>query len=231
MLAALSPACGGSSQPGIPPSSGTSGGSGPTAPTSPVAPTGGVNGRVTERFPTDNTPIPGATVRIETGPKAGQTVTSEFDGKYALGDLPTGSVSLTASKAGFLSQTLSVDPTAGSTQLNFSLPPVQAVVNESFSYQFTSADTPAGRPVKTYQFPVHYAGSFEATLTWSTVAADLDMELWCAGTRLDNSDDANTTLEKVSSASTGAQVCEVRAIYHAGGILPLGFQLVVRRQS
>jgi phosphatidylinositol-3-phosphatase len=103
-----------------------------------LAPSGSSPGTISGRVTNSST---GATLSGATVSYSGGSTTTDSSGNYTLSNVPAGTVSVTASLAGFTSQTSSVTVTSGATStLNFSLTP-QGGTPGSISGKVTNIST------------------------------------------------------------------------------------------
>jgi hypothetical protein len=112
----------------------------PTAPTAPVNPEFSLSGTV---FDTAFRPLPNVIIEVVGGPRNGANATTDASGRYALTGTFTNTVSLRASRDGYVPviRSATANSTSGPQDLSFSLEQIAASTNIAGEYTLTlSAD-------------------------------------------------------------------------------------------
>ena len=123
-----------------------------------------LSGMVTEAYPTEGTPVPGARVVIDDGTNSGKTTTADASGRYSLSGLQASQFNLHAGAAGYEDRSGTIVFTADRV-LNFQLLPELRTVTDSIS----SAIEPCNGDtyIVCFKYPVslHHRGAVSLTLT------------------------------------------------------------------
>jgi hypothetical protein len=194
-----------------------------------------MDGVVNETAPTTGRAIPGAVVRIASGPEAGQSRTADGNGYFVFNALTPGQFAVEVSAANYESATFNVTRSTTSTgRQNFNLRPVLRTLDETFTGEI-SGGTPrcttrlGQQPCVTVNLDIHHSGTLEATLDWLPTTTDLDLDLYLATTRLANSDNISRNNEFISS-QVQPGTYQLRLYYWDGSVITR-YTLRVRRPS
>jgi hypothetical protein len=158
----------------------------PTAPREPT--TFALSGTVTASAPS-HTPLAGVTVTVVDGPTAGQSTTTDHNGRFALTAVK-GPISLLASRDRYESATMTADLT-GAESVRFTLKPLPVVLQLRLTPEM-GATGPCDQPCRVYTFDVHNDGAIAASVTWNEFGFNLSVSLWRGGERIATSRRFNT---------------------------------------
>lgn len=150
---------------------------------SPLGVTSTITGRVTESAPTTLTGIAGATVTVKDGPTTGPSAVTDSLGFYSITGLKTGRITMSVTADRYVGVAEPLNVTADTTS-NFELMPEPETKAFTFTGEIdgtvgTCRDGAAMTPCLIYVFPVHNAGTLDATLRWTPDPdAELDLALF-----------------------------------------------------
>ena len=197
----------------------------PTTPQVPASPTVTLNGRVTETAPTTHTGIGRATVRVTSGPSAGQSATTNSMGYYTIPDVTVGST-IEVSAEGYVGSSRGLETVGELGQ--FQLMPLPTTKTSALRDTLSDkvgkcSDGVTERPCHILTIPVHNDGPLDATLTWEpAIAADLNLSLFrtSPSALLSRAATNGGNQERITADVKGGTVFELRVTYASGTAAP-----------
>lgn len=233
-LVALSFGCGQSSSPTAPTT--TTPPPTTTTPTPAPATSVAMDGVVAETAPTTGKTIPGATIRITSGPEAGQSRVADGNGYYAFQELTPGSFTVEVSAPNYESTSFTVTRAATTTgRQDFNIRPARRELQETFTGEISGGSSKCTTregflPCSIVTLDVHHDGMLEATLDWLPTTTDLDLDLYEGTTRLATSDNIRYNFETITSQVSAGTSYQLRIYYYDGSLISR-YTLRVRRPS
>jgi hypothetical protein len=186
-----------------------------------------ITGSVTESEPTTSQRLGGATVSI-----GAQSVLTDGSGNFTITDVPAGTLTLTASKGGYVTTTQVVTlPAETPGALRIGLDPEYESITREMSNTVSADDPPCpgthgNFACFTYSFPAHHARGIEGNLYWHSSDARLELELRCNGqTWVRTEGFAPALVEfnrepyyhfRILEAAKKNQTCELRVLHISG---------------
>jgi hypothetical protein len=186
----------------------------PTSPTpnptpAPAASTFTITGTVSQTAPTATRRLEGAQAVLSTGTSA----TSNAQGVFTFTGVAPGSYLVTVSLADHEPQSIPVTVSGANVSVTVNLAPVARTVEASHDARIEPDDPPChgtSRACDRYETGAHHSGTIEATVTWTSSDADLDLQVRCDGELVASGVQGGDRIsESVTVDVEGGRACEV----------------------
>jgi hypothetical protein len=170
-----------------------------------------ITGTVAQTAPTAHRTIEGAQVTLSTGLQT----TTNAQGVFTFANVANGSYLLTAQAADHQEQTLPVTVAGANLNVQVNLSPASRTVESEYDARIDSDDPPChggSHACDRYETGAHHSGTIEATVTWTSSDATLDLQVRCDGELVASGTVVDRISKTVTADVEGGRACEVHVL-------------------